>query len=194
MDTHMDGKQQLIDMIVSTNREVIEANNVVLDASSLDLSLPRAGSFEGGANTVVTAAAMHDKVEGNQSFYYNRLTQVLFLELLGNPTILIPKAIQTTGQLIAYFADTYNVDIDPAQVQSAILDYRGWVVKFFTWSYVWVGTFTFEAVDAGRIPLSAVITKTLVDGLYYPDINVRLGEDGSIRYLENGAIRHEDGA
>lgn len=167
MDTHMDGKQQLIDMIVSTNREVIEANNVVLDASSLDLSLPRAGSFEEGANTVVTATALHDKVEGNQSFYYNRLTQALFLELLDNPAILIPEAVQTPEQLFAYFAATYNVAINPAEVQSAILDDRGWVVKFFSGSYVWVGTFTFDVVKPEPIPLSVVIANTVMDGLRY---------------------------
>lgn len=170
MDTHMDGKQQLIDMIVSTNMEVIEANNVVLGASSLILTLPRAGDFIDGANTVVTASAVHDKVQGNQSFYYSRLTQELFLEALGNPTILIPKEVKTPGQLTTYFADTYNVDIQMAEVQSAILNNTGWVVTFFARSYIWVGTFTFTAEDPPKIQLSDIITKTRVDGLYYPDI------------------------
>lgn len=176
MDTHMDGKQQLIDMIVSKNLEVIEDNNVVLDASSLILSLPRADDIE-GMNTVVMATAVHDKVEGNQVFYYNRLTQVLLLEALGNPTILIPKEVKTGGQLAAYFADTYNVEIDLGQVQSATRTATSWVINFFNWSYIWYGPFTFEAeedpVDPITTPLKDVLTKRLLDGLYYPEPSTR---------------------
>jgi hypothetical protein len=168
----MDGKQQLIDMIVSTNREVIEGFDVVLDASSLVLSLPRADDID-GMNTVVMATAVHEKVENNQVFYYNRLTQEIFEAKLGNPTIFIPKEIKTPGQLTAYFAGTYNVDIDLAQTQSVVRNRFGWVVKFFTWSYIWAGTFIFDAeddpLDPVITPLEDIITKTRLDGLYYPD-------------------------
>lgn len=172
MDTHMDGKQQLIDMIVSTNREVIEGYDVVLDASSLVLSLPRADDID-GMNTVVLATAVHDKVEKDQVFYYNRLTQELLLQGLGNPTILIPKEVKTPQQLAVYFASTYNVELDLSHVQLATRTHAGWSVKFFASSYIWVGTHVFAAeedpTDPVEIPLRDIITKTMLDGLYYPD-------------------------
>lgn len=168
----MDGKQQLIDMIVSTNTEVIEGYNVVLDASSLVLSLPRADNID-GMNTVVMATAVHEKVENNQVFYYNRLTQPLFLEGLGNPTILIPKDCITPTQLAAYFADTYGVDLDLAQVKTALRQSTRWIVKFFDWSYTWVGEHIFAAeADPDNpilISLTDILTNQLLDGLYYPD-------------------------
>jgi len=168
----MDGKQQLIDMIVSTNREVIEGFGVVLDARSLVLSLPRADDID-GMNTAVMATAVHDRVENSQVFYYNRLTQDLFEAGLGNPTIFIPKEIKTTAQLTTYFADTYNVDIALAHVKSAMRTYVGWVVEFFSWSYIWCGPYTFRAeldpLDPLVVPLKDIITKTDLDGFYYPD-------------------------
>lgn len=172
MDTHMDDKQQLIDMIVSKNLEVIEANNVVLDASSLVLTLPSAGDYN-GANTVVMASAVHEKVEGDQVFYYNRLTEVLFREALGNPTILIPVDCQTPQQLKTYFATEFGVFLDLEHVKSAQRQQSQWVLKFWEWSYTWLGTFSLDAeVDPDNpilTDLKDVLTKTRLDGLYYPD-------------------------
>jgi hypothetical protein len=168
----MDDKQQLIDMIVSKNLEVIEANNVVLDASSLVLTLPSAGDFN-GSNTVVMATAVHDKVEGDQVFYYNRLTEMLFREALGNPEILIPKDISTLLQLKDYLAVTFNVMLDLDHVKSAQRQQSQWVLKFWDWSYTWLGTFSLDAeIDPDNpilTPLTDILTKTRLDGLYYPD-------------------------
>lgn len=169
----MDGKQQIIDMIVSKNQEVIDSYDVVLDADSLILSLPVAGSFE-GSNTKVLATASHPKVIGNQTFLYNRITQPILLELLGNPDILIPKTCKSILDVATYFSDVHNLQIDLDQIRTADHQPDRWVITFKPTSYIWAGTFTFAAevdeVNPIIIPLKDIITKTLLDGLYYPDV------------------------
>lgn len=166
----MNARQTLVEMIISTNREVIESFDVVLDDETLDLSWPRAGDWD-GANTMVMATAIHPKVEGDQTYYYSRFTQALFEEALGNPTILIPASVANITQLIQYFRDTYGVELDPAEMETVQRNFEDWTITFFERSYMYVGQFVFPAERTDNpdlIPLGDILKRT-VDGLYYPD-------------------------
>jgi len=166
----MNARQTVVDMIVSTNREVIESYEVVLDENSLDLSWPQAGDWD-GLNTMVMATAIHPKVESDQTYYYSRLTQALFEEALGNPEILIPVEVENITQLIQWFRDTYQVELDPAEMNTVQRNFENWTITFFERSYLYVGPYVFKAERTDNpdlIPLSDILKRS-VDGLYYPD-------------------------
>jgi hypothetical protein len=166
----MNARQTVIDMIVSTNRDVIESFDVVLDENSLDLSWPRAGDWD-GLNTMVMAEAIHPKVESDQVYYYSRYTQALFEEALGNPEILIPETVTDITQLIQWFRDTYQVELDPAEMRTVQHNFEDWTITFFETSYLYVDQFVFKAARTDNpdlIPLEDILKRS-VDGLYYPD-------------------------
>lgn len=165
----MNARQTVIDMIVSVNREVIESYDVVLDENTLDLSWPRAGDWD-GLNTMVMAEAIHPKVESDQVYYYSRFTQALFEEALGNPEILIPVEVDDVTKLIQWFRDTFQVELDPAEIETVQHNFEDWTITFFERSYLYVGQFVFKAErteNPDLIPLSDILK--MVDGLYYPD-------------------------
>lgn len=162
----MNGEHHLIDHIVAMNKEEIDNNNVVLDASSLILADPYE-VFERGMNTRVVATAKHNKVEGEQVFYYNRLTQDLFLEALGHPSITVPKDCTTPTLMAKYFADTYEVEMDLAEMVSATIVNGEWVIVWRDKSYVWRGEYRFQHEQ--ERDLEVLLPVTTFEGLNYPD-------------------------
>ena len=171
----MNGKHMVIDMILSFNREELEKNDIVMGYDSMTLSDPWPTDVD-GFNTKVGATAIHPKVEGDQFFYYSRLDQALFEAQLTQPPREIPAEVKTSTQLVAYFASEFGTELDLDDVNKLTRTQSSWIVEFKSRSYVWLGTFTFAAVNdgtnPGAIPLSDILVKDELEGLNYPDSGV----------------------
>jgi len=182
----MTGKQILVELIRSSNQEVLAENGVNLRTEDLEFTTPVAGSFEGDTNTRVLATSLHPTVYGSYEYFYNRIDiQEAFNEIdEPQPSVHIDGRIDH-ATLFEALIKKYNFFIPLEDLIEFVVSPNSVFIKVNPTQLIWIGELTVLLGEADSI-LKDEFLNNVLNGFTSPFDPV-LTDGGNYDQLSSGS-------